>query len=323
VGRTIEIYDKNVCPQAEKYHFKWNCSKGKSMARKFTYTGLLEDVGTYVLSLRIINDNAEILYTGSTSLKVVAATTASKSVLVIGDSLSTNKQWLAEMVNLNTSLSFVGTKAFSVADADGNIRTGSTEAQSGWAAVDYIGGSQSPSGRGQTAANLFWDGTRFNWNYYVTNSLSGVSPGIVVIFLGMNSYTTIAANALYIKNIVDYIRQDNATIPIYICYPPFHADQDGIGASGYTKYGWTDYELNRDKVTLLLTMYGLFSAGYTNLYLVPIAQCNDNKYNYGQISTPVNPRSTVTEKLPSEATHPTIYWQFADALFSSISAYIA
>ena len=55
-GRTIEIYNKNVCPAADKYHFKWTCEKGKSYKRKFSISATNKDKGDYPLTLDILND---------------------------------------------------------------------------------------------------------------------------------------------------------------------------------------------------------------------------------------------------------------------------
>ena len=50
--------------------------------------------------------------------------------------------------------------------------------------------------------NPFWDGTRFNWSYYKTNT--GINPDGVQIWLGTNGITLDPTeNANNIKQIVD------------------------------------------------------------------------------------------------------------------------
>ena len=60
VGRTIEMYNSQVCPNASNYHFKWKCQIGKALQRKFSVTGFSDNVGTYTLELEIY-DNENII----------------------------------------------------------------------------------------------------------------------------------------------------------------------------------------------------------------------------------------------------------------------
>ena len=56
----------------------------------------------------------------------------------------------------------------------------------------------------------------------MTNSLGGVSPDGVQLFLGTNGIALDPEeNASAVKTIVDYIRQDDANIHIYVVYIPY------------------------------------------------------------------------------------------------------
>ena len=80
VGRTIELYNNQVCLTANKYHIQWKCAIGKSMQRKFSITATEEMLeggdldlpkGQYTLTLNLFNDDLELCATLSTVLKIL------------------------------------------------------------------------------------------------------------------------------------------------------------------------------------------------------------------------------------------------------------
>jgi hypothetical protein len=178
--------------------------------------------------------------------------------------------------------------------------------------------------------NPFWDGTRFNYAYYKVQT--GVVPDAIQLYLGTNGILLDpTANAINIKRIVDYIRQDDATIPIFVVNTLYRGDQNGIGnqtsSDGFSA-GSGVWKLEEDrKVFNLMVKVNELLKDYTNLHFVPIALTHDSEYNF-KSPTPVtvNPRSTITEIQDSEATHPSGneagYLQMADAMFSTMAAYL-
>ena len=328
VGRTIEIYNNQVCPSAsDEMYFKWNCDVGKALKRKFSIKGEEIIAGSYLLELYIYNSDFDLLWSGSTNLHIVEDNISSLSVSVIGDSLSNGKPWMAEVTNLNNEISFVGTRPYSYqVDSDGNTRTGAHEGRSGWSAARYNqAGDTNPNESSFKYANPFYDGSGFNWSYYVTNSLRGVSPDVVVIFLGTNGITLDPkANGDAIKLLVDRIRKDNATIPIFVVNTLYKSNQNGIGkqtgSDGYSTYkGQYKYEEDM-KVFNLMEYVNDILSGYTNVHTVPVALCHDSEYNYGAVEEKVNPRSSVMEFYPVESVHPQKegYYQIADIVYSTL-----
>ena len=239
-----------------------------------------------------------------------------KNVLTIGDSLtnttSTPKPWMTEIRSLSSNkLNFVGTRGLAVGEMH--------EGRSGWSSLTYLTGtSYTFEGEG---VNPFWDGTRFNWSYYKTHT--GINPDAIQIWLGTNGITLDpTSNANNIKQMVDYIRQDDTTIPISIVFTLFRGNQDGLGVQtgtdGYAvNQGVWELEEDRKVFNLMSRLYTLLS-GYTKLYFTPVALEMDRDYNFGQTVTLVNPRATQTELLPVEATHPQTqgFLQIADTQFS-------
>jgi hypothetical protein len=323
VGRTIEIYNNQVawCGNIDNYHFQWDCTIGKAMKRKFSITGISGLIGEYTLTLNVFDNNMIGVTSKTTTLKIVSNVIANpKNVLSIGDSLTNGKAWLGELRTLSADkLSMVGTRGTSPLKHEG---------RSGFSAVSYLTATTySYEGEG---VQPFWDASssRFNWSYYKTTY--GIVPDAVQIFLGTNNLILDpTANANAIKQIVDYIRQDDPAIPIFLVFTLYGGNQDGIGVQisvdGYAadKGAW---KLSEDRMifNLMDRLYTLLS-GYSNLHFVPIALCHDSENNFGSLSTPVNPRASQTELLPTEATHPQTqgYLQMADIMFSTMSKYLA
>jgi hypothetical protein len=198
------------------------------------------------------------------------------------------------------------------------------EGRSGWSAGTYLTGeSYTYQNEG---VNPFWDGTRFNWNHYKTTT--GINPDAIQIYLGTNGMeldpTTNASN---IKQIVDYIRQDDANIPIFVVNTLYRGNQNGIGNEAYSN-GFAlskgQWKLEEDrKVFNLMVKLNELLGSYPNLYFVPISISHDSEYNFGAVLTPVNPRAVQTELMPIEATHPQLqgYLQMADIMFSVFAAH--
>lgn len=317
VGRTIEIYNKQVCPLAHKYHFKWDCNIGKVYDRKFSVTGTGGNTGTHDLTLTIYDDDLNVLWQRKTKLRIYNAYTGTKSVLCIGDSMSNEKPWIAELKNLNPNFTFVGTRNASTNDSDSEMRFVNAEGRSGFSAADYLAATTYLS----EGVQPFWNAgeSRFDWDYYKTTE--SIDPDAVHILLGTNGIAIDpTANVANIKSIVDYIRDDDAAIPIYISCPIYQGNQDGIGqvsAAGIMKF-----EEDMKVFNLMKAIHTTF-IGYTNVWIVPLSLLHDSEYSFGINTENANPRmSDYTVDIPDEGIHPVNpdgYWQFADAIYSVMS----
>ncbi len=326
VGRTIELYNNQVCLQAERYHMRWNCKIGKAMSRKFSVTGLENQIGKHDLTLEIYDDDLNVLWSGTTVLNIVDNTIeASKSICPIGDSLTNGKAWLSEVMNLSDGkIGFVGTYSGAAKDASGAWQYYSHEGRSGFSAKSYNTATVYSFG-GESTPHAFWDGNRFNWNYY--KEKSGLEPDAVQIFLGTNGISEDNTdNALNIKKIVDAIRQDDEQIPIFVVNTIYRGTQNGIGnqqsTDGYaSEAGAFKYSEDKKVMDLMKKTDELLDA-YEGVYMINLALTHDSEYNFGAVETPVNPRAEQTEYLPTESVHPTVegYYQMADVIYSAYCA---
>ena len=321
VGRTIEIYNNQVCPLADKYHFRWVCNVGKALKRKFSITGADGIVGDYDLTLEIYDDSENVVYSKTSSLKIVSgALTSDVSICTIGDSLTNGKYWLNEVQTLSSNkVSFVGTRG----TTDGRKHEG----RSGFTSSSYLRAtSYTYEGEG---VHPFWDATNgcFSWGYYKTNS--GINPTAVQIFLGTNDLfgnATAESFTANIKAMVDSIRSNDANIPIFVVLTILPGTQNGLGVQqstdGFASHsGRYKYGMDCKFVEALKALHDTLKV-YDNLYFVPLAECHDNEYNFGAVETSVNPRASQKEYMPQEGVHPTQqgYQQIADVMYSVICA---
>jgi hypothetical protein len=334
VGRTIEIYNSQVCwtGNLNNYHFKWECDIGKAMKRKWSCTGVSAKIGNHTLTCTVFNNNMVQVAKATTTVKVVANTIATaKKILPIGDSLTNGKPWLSEVRNLSSNqFSFVGTRW------NGDVQGGylNHEGRSGATAGWYLANSTytyENNGVGQN--NPFWNATtsKFDFNYYKTTY--NITPDAIQIFLGTNGIALDSTqNVNDIKGIVDGIRSADANIPIYVVFTLYRGDQNGLGnqlsTDGYSAgSGVWKLEEDRKVYNLMVALYNALNA-YTNLYFIPISLIHDSENNFkSNTATPVNPRSSMTEVIDAEATHPSPrndgYYQMADIMFSTYAAHVS
>jgi hypothetical protein len=330
LGRTIDIYNNQVCIDADKFHLCWTCDIGFGEGRKFTVAPT--EIGNHNLKLDIYNDANELLFTKTTILKVVSAiTSGSYTILPMGDSMTYGgTQWQIEVQkNLsNGSMIYVGTQEH---DGRGDIYY--HEGYNGNTAYSFLNDATL---RGLTNPFYNPDTSKFDWNYY-KNTYS-INPNIIQIELGtydINGYTVDVA-VENIAEMVDLIRKDDANIPIFICNAIYRSNQNGIAhqlntqgygmGNGVYKYG-EDIKIQ----SLMISLIEKFT-DYKNVYFIPLALCHDSENNFGKQKISLNSRSKETIIIPADSIHPNKtgedsstygydivgYLQFADVMYSTL-----
>lgn len=170
-----------------------------------------------------MTDNSK--YDAFANLRYGAGTakTGSKKVLFIGDSMTENLSYITPLKDISDNgdykITFLGTLG-----ADGM----KNEGRSGWAAYNYV--TNDLSGMSTNKTNVFWDGSAFNFAYYMQNSGIDV-PDYVFINLGTNDMLrgitdtndeveiqTVIATSY--RTMIDSIRAYSTTIPIVLWLPP-------------------------------------------------------------------------------------------------------
>lgn len=330
LGRTIDIYNNQVCINAYKFHICWTCDIGFGEGRKFTAKPT--EVGEHNLKLDIYNDANELLYTKTVILKVVSAITSGNyTILPMGDSMTYGGgQWQMELQkNLsNGAMTYVGTQKHEFREG-----TYKHEGYNGNTANGFLNNATL---RGLTNPFYNPDTSKFDWNYY-KNTYS-INPDIIQIELGTNDVNgyTVDVAVEKIAEMVDLIREDDATIPIFICNAIFRSNQDGIAhqlnTQGYS-VGSGVYKYNEDmKIQNLMIGLADRLSDYTNTFFMPIAFCHDSENNFGKQTIKLNSRSKETVSIPADSIHPNKtgedasiygydivgYLQFADVMYSTL-----
>lgn len=324
IGRTVELYNSLVCLEAERYHINWSGAIGVAYERKLSITGTT--AGSYLISLKITDDDLNVIYSGASVVKVHAnSISTQKKIIPIGDSLTNLKAWLQEVQTLSSNkILYIGTRGRS----DSPIRH---EGRSGWSAELYNTNTpytfdnnyQGATGISGTV-NPFWDGSKFSLSHYITTQSGTIgTPDAVQIFLGTNGLALDnTSNVGYIKELVDNIRSEYPTMPIFVCNTIYRSNQNGyysVGGDNYTAV--PGYQFEEDcKIMNLQNMIQAVFESYTDLYIIPLSICMDREYDFGNVPTPVNPRlSTVTIDIPVESVHPQEpgYLQMADVMYSA------
>ena len=332
VGKTIEIYNDLVCLNSKKYHVRWTCDAGHPMNDKFNVTGLQDLVGDHAISFTLLNDNNEVLYSKSSTLHIVEDHLPNFTLVTLGDSNSCGKYWQYDLTQLsNNKITLVGARTYHMT-YEGSSVSFLVDGRGGFSTYYYLQGHETSSDYSdsgpETPHHKLYNPTteRFDWNYYVTNSLNGVSPDCIVIMLGTNEFSRSTEAFLNdYKQLVDYIQEDDQNLKIFILPCIFSGLQDGIGfqgnVQGYSRLPWT-YQYLQDKAVWNMNK-GLHETfkNYNNVYFAETAITFDRWNNYWVQPMPVNPRSTKTEYVQKESIHPNNdgpgYGQLSDIIYST------
>lgn len=149
-----------------------------------------------------------------------SAKTGTKKVLFIGDSITENKSYLTPLKQLSDNGDYKIDPLGTLGD-DGL----KNEGRGGWAAYNYCNNDSFGN-----KTNAFWDGSAFNFNYYMQNSGIEV-PDYIFINLGTNDPLRGITNTSDDEEVkiviltsyeamINSIRAYSTTIPIVLWLPP-------------------------------------------------------------------------------------------------------
>ncbi len=337
VGTTIDLYNNQVCINADRFHIQWVCSKGFAEGRRFTITA--DTVEDLPLTLNIYNDDNLLVYTKKAILKCVSPLTSGTiKVLPIGGSMTFGgATWQMEIQNnlSNGAIQFVGTQTTTFREANY-----SHEGYNGISASTFL---NSETHRG--AANPFYNASNggFDYSYYLTST--GIAPDAVMIELGTNDINEATAEQAsdIADNIVELVRRIKTAspdTPVYVCNAIYRSNQDGIAhqlnSQGYSAFSGK-YKYNEDmKIFNLMVALDEKLADFTGVYTIPLALCHDSENNFGKQTIKLNSRSQEDITIPADSVHPNKtgedsatyginvvgYLQFADVMFSVLSGTI-
>lgn len=327
VGKELNIYlDNLVVGKASEYDFDVVDGGGAGAVQQNERIKIVPSTaGTYSVVINIYQ-HALLVNTATTSVIVKAANagTGTKTLMVIGDS-TTNEGWATkELLTLfggseAMDLTLLGTREASVVGAQS--AENKHEGRSGWTSTHYV------SATGPGATNAFWDGSAFNFTWYMgQQSYSAVD--YVILNLGINdmflptsdtslltAITTVLANY---DTIVASIIAFSASIKIGIAVTiPPAANQDAFGHDYLA--GQTRWRYKRNNIIWVKALIDHFAGQQaSNIYLVPINVNLDTTNNmYLGTAAAVNSRSTIQVARQTNGVHPVEsgYYQIADEYY--------
>lgn len=228
------------------------------------------------------------------------AKTGTKKVLFIGDSMTENLCYINALKTIsdngNYKLSFIGTQGTTLKH----------EGRGGWAAYNYCNDASAYSKN-----NSFWDGSKFNFSWYMQNSGIAV-PDYIFINLGTNDMLRGIANlndeaemerviTTSYQTMIDSIRQYSTAIPIVLWLPPTRslagrnnhiAIDKCLRANKWliNKFDKTAYISNR---VYLMHTY-LFVNPYTDYTM---KKANIDGVEYDDCEEPIHPSTVGGEKI--------------------------
>ena len=318
IDRELNIW--NDCLN-EYYTINYKSDVGSAKARGYRHTGAGLTSDSLAISLW---DKRKLIDYKNITINSVSKSNGSgtKQILLIGDSITDNGEYPAEINNLITTDGgftplFLGTQITDTIKHEG---------RTGWA-YDTFTQSGSP----------FWDGTRVNFqNYMSTNSNFGGSNtiDICVINLGVNDFVANGYNPFNfdvtfknaVTDLVNGVHDATYGYPnckLIICLPTLPSlPKDGWALNYGAGYDYERYVYAMRLVwDYLIETYDA-DAHNANTSLAIVGLMVDRTYGFERTLTNVSGRSTVQEYETVNGVHPTDtgYYQFADAVYSQIRA---
>ena len=318
VGHEWNLYFDNViCGGNEEYDVMVSINPAISNIHQYKrflrFTPTV--AGSYTVTLNLVQTMTRtVVETKDFALNVVSDTlSANRNIMYLGDSLTNAGVYPAEIrYNLNTHLRSVGTRE-STPTIGNTEYTIHHEGRSGWSATDYV--TQASVG---TVENAFWDGTKFNFSYYMSNSGVG-APKIVCIGLGTNNMSNYAGNVAAIEEMITSIHDYDSSIICLVSLIIPIATQNGTGYAGglQSSAAFKHYELK-----LIQAYLDAFQGRQDNVDVYELYFNLDQENDFPTVTLPLSSRNPGTWVCQSDNGHPSEYGylKFADVIYANLIA---
>lgn len=274
------------------------------------------DLGDKTITINVNNrQSGELLCSRTMTMKIISDTQLTgKKVIFIGDSLTDAAIYPAEIqYNLsNGGITSIGTRTETVSFL-GNTYTVSHEGRAGWASYDY---TRRRAGWRTDKENPFWDGTKFNFSYYMQQQgYSGVD--VVCIGLGTNGLGLDVAKTSLLE-MVESIRAYSDNIIIIVSLTPPPATQDGCGYNNKLQSSATLKRQQLDQIKYYLEHFENTQDEHLDVSELFFHVDTHNDFDENEES--VSARNPTLVKRQTNNVHPSKYGylHFADAYFNRI-----
>lgn len=315
VGHPFSIYYYQIFKIADpdSYYFVGGSSDAASnMGNRTRFA--CQNTGTYNINFRVRKNSVNSIASKNVAVQILAESIPSIKAIFIGDSFVDGGKMQAELKHLmGSNLTFYGTRSSNTTDSTGTTQTILDEGRSGWSLADYCTQASKSS-----VANAFWDGSKFDFGYYMTQNPTFSDATDVFIMSGPNDVVTNIDYASYYQEIVDSIKAYSNTIRIH-CMMPLTAVCTGY-AWGIRNHG-SGEEFRYQLMDYGQKLIDLFT-DESQCYVVPTHVNFDRVYNFPRTEVAVNDRTPTLVDVFNDNVHPNEYGYFcmADMVFGHIVA---
>ena len=340
-GVEMNVYFNNIVTviNPANYVFDVDCPKGRNDLKRWRFTPVPEDAGTYKWSIRIYNMEGEVAR-GETQLIVLPADAGkgkNLSLMMIGASQTQNGYYPDRVVEL---MSRPGNPAFRTVGSRG-ARQGKHEGYGGWRWGCFFtrkGGKmmdgQDPRRPVGYRSPFLFPGKNgaleFDLQRYFDKYNGGNIPDVVSFQLGINDFFLADDSSIArmteesLKNmekLIGEFRKLKKVPRIMIFQHIPGAGQDGFGRNyrcGRTSW---QYRKNLDHYNRALLKKGK----EMKLTVVPVYINIDTEKNYPTVEEPVNIGNSRTVIRQDNGVHPAPagYYQMGDTLYCWLKALLA
>ena len=323
VGDTFQLFYRSIIRAVNPYGYYIRLSGDDGHAYNRYYEFTPTRTGTFNLTIEVCDNGGNVYGKDSTKLIVASKTTSkSKTVLCIGDSLTSSGHWVARGAN---KFKAAGGKMTTVGTVDKTLYnvTVHYEGRAGWQWSSYISGFNDTPSPFVYNNKLDFKAYAENHNYgeitefYIMMTFNGL-PGVFKEFSFEDTFIKQA------KEFIDTIHRDFPNAKISLMNLPLTSTNSGLGAYYTINLAYGD---NYGKAVTVLH-YGDFLEQWCKMdeyksfmRYVDIKAQFDSEYNMPSESKKVNTTSSTTELVGnSMGLHPSVagYEQIGDAFYRAL-----
>jgi hypothetical protein len=339
-GTELNLYFQNLIltPPGRVWIFDVTCAKGQQQVERWTWLPSDEDAGDLPLTLEVRDADDKVVANGQTMIRVARARAGQGRplrLLCIGDSGTHASAYTAELMKScagpdQPRLELIGTHHPPFA-APGNVHEG----YGGWTFQNFVEkytDKPIPGDHANRSSPFVFgspNGPVFDVPRYIKESLGGVPPDYVTMFLGANELARIVTAPgnpdldESIGRVFEYADKliagwraaaPKAKIGLVTMYPS--TNQDGFGAnygSSRLKY-WPYRKAQHRLVEMMIAKYG--HRVDDGLYVIPSYMMLDTEHAFPVESVPANSRTTEKVTRIANALHlASGYAQLSDSIF--------
>lgn len=328
VGDTFQLFFRSVIRAVDPYgyYLRVTGDQGYTYTRYFEFTPTT--AGTFNLKLEVCDNNGNVLGEDSTKLIVAdkkKTTDKEKTILCIGDSLTSSGDWVSRGISKYKTAGGVPTTVGTIKKTVNSVQY-NYEGRAGWQWSSYLGRYDS-----STVSPFTVDGTNPSIRDYCTRNGFGEITDfyIMMTFNGLpGTFTEFTFDTTFIKQakqLIDLIHSEYPNAKITLMNLPLTSTYSGLGAY----YGVSKAYGDNYGKAVTVYHYGDFLESWCKLpeyksfmrYLDIKAQF-DSEYNMPYEQKNVNTtNSSVKEPYgTSMGMHPTVagYNQIGDAVYRAL-----